>query len=247
MKSLYKALDILEYVLNLEGKPVTPGKAAEAIGLNECTCVRIMGEMVKRGYLDKVSRKTGYVPGPAIFTLSNRNCGYSRLVRAAEIPIRELAVKIYSMVNISVLHDKYKYILRHYSADPERKLIHHTSYFSDCYETATGWLLLSVSSPEMVEKFIKELGVPRNIWKDLKTREDMLEKLKTIREKAFVEFPHPSGKWLIMGALVKGENCPPAAIGFGVAPGADARHVTELTKECVRKIEDKLASGESAF
>ncbi|OGV50288.1 MAG: hypothetical protein A2017_06785 [Lentisphaerae bacterium GWF2_44_16] len=247
MKSLHKALDILEYVLNLEGKPVTPGKAAEAIGLNECTCVRIMGEMVKRGYLEKVSRKAGYIPGPTVFALSNRDCGYSRLIGAAEIPIREFAIKISSMVNISVMHDKYRYILRHYSAHPERKLVHETSYFSNCYETATGWLLLSVSSDEIIEKFIKELGVPQNIWNDLKTENDMRRKLNEIKNTGLVEFPHPNGKWHIMGALIKAENCPLSAIGFGIDVGDDAKRTMSLMKECVREIEDKLASRESAF
>ena len=60
MKSLQKAFDILEYVVLQNGEPVTPTRAAAALSINLATCTRIMGELVKRGYLVQISRPGYY-------------------------------------------------------------------------------------------------------------------------------------------------------------------------------------------
>lgn len=102
MKSLQKTFDLLEYVVLRDGEFVTPSEAAEFTGLNLATCARIMGELVGRGYLDKVSRKEGYAPGPMCAALAMRKNGYTRLARAAKEPLQALSEFIGMPVNLSV-------------------------------------------------------------------------------------------------------------------------------------------------
>lgn len=102
MKSLHKTFDILEYVALQDGACVTPSEAAGFTGLNLATCARIMGELAVRGYLDKVSRKAGYAPGPMCAALAMRKNGYTRLARAAKEPLQALSEFVGMPVNLSV-------------------------------------------------------------------------------------------------------------------------------------------------
>ncbi len=104
MKSLHKTFDILEYVALQDGACVTPSEAAEFTGLNLATCARIMGELAARGYLDKVSRKAGYVPGPMCAALAMRRNSYTRLARAAKEPLQALSEFVGMPVNLSVVN-----------------------------------------------------------------------------------------------------------------------------------------------
>lgn len=104
MKSLHKTFDILEYVALRDGESVTPSEAAGFTGLNLATCARIMGELAARGYLDKVSRKAGYAPGPMCAALAMRKNSYSRLARAAKEPLLALSEFVGMPVNLSVVN-----------------------------------------------------------------------------------------------------------------------------------------------
>ncbi|MBR2374598.1 MAG: hypothetical protein IKA87_10260 [Lentisphaeria bacterium] len=65
------------------GKKVLPTEVSEALDINLATCTRIMGELIKRGYLEKVSRKAGYIAGPMIVSLNTRDQTYKRIAEAA--------------------------------------------------------------------------------------------------------------------------------------------------------------------
>ena len=104
MKSLKKAFDLLEYVVAQGGVPVTPTACAEATGWNAVTCTRILGELTELGYLEKVTRKSGYRPGPMCSALSLRNNVYSRLSKASEGSLHRFALTIGAIVNFSVFH-----------------------------------------------------------------------------------------------------------------------------------------------
>ena len=104
MKSLHKTFDILEYIVLQCGRHVTPSEVAEYANLNIATCTRIMGELVERGYLDKISRKAGYVPGPMVVSIGTRDNCYRRLAAAASEPVRLLAERVCMVVNLAVMN-----------------------------------------------------------------------------------------------------------------------------------------------
>ena len=105
MKSLDKVFDIMELVTSMGGQSVTPGMAAECLKLNGATCVRFMKYLCKRGYLEQVSRKEGYVAGPAGLTFADRQSKYSKIIDATEKPIMDLAHKLNTYINISILYN----------------------------------------------------------------------------------------------------------------------------------------------
>jgi len=239
MKSLKKALNILEFIVNHGNQPVTPGEAAGKLGLDAATCVRVMQEFTRLGYLVQVSRRDGYIPGPALFAFSDRTqWQYCRLARAAVGPVNALAHKFMTLVNISVLHNGCRYILYHYSADGGRDISFQTRYSSDFYTTATGRLLLATLPETTVSKICAEIeikdfsGQPVDIGL-------FLEELKKISKEGRVCFRSPEQQLWIVGALVRATDLPPAAIGFG-AQGASGAEALQAAGETARQIEGNL-------
>ncbi len=239
MKSLKKALEILEYIVNHKNSPVTPSEVAAKLHLNAATCVRIMQEFTALGYLEHVSRRAGYVPGPAVFTFSDRHYWkYGQLIEAAIDPIKILAHKVQAVVNISVMDNSYRYILYHYSADSRRNIQLQTRYWHDFYTTATGRLLLSMAPDSTLAGIQEQFGLKDNSGKPVDLPVFQKE-LQAIKAAGYVNFRDPgSGLWII-GALVRPANLPPAAIGYGTNSIA-CEDALKATLEAAKQIEDKF-------
>ncbi len=70
MKSLNKALDVLEILLNLGGSEIRLSELAQMTGLNKATVSRIVSALVKRGYMHQVERRGKYVLGTKFLDFS---------------------------------------------------------------------------------------------------------------------------------------------------------------------------------
>ena len=70
MKSLNKALDVLEVLLNLGGSEIRLSEIAQLSGLNKATVSRIVSALVKRGYMHQVERRGKYVLGTKFLDFS---------------------------------------------------------------------------------------------------------------------------------------------------------------------------------
>lgn len=240
MKSLKKTLDILEYVFNRDGVPSTPNEVAAGIKINVATCSRIITELMERGYLERVSRRTGYIPGPVLCALNTRQSPYARIAAAAGEHVRELAVKIAAMINISVMRDGYRYVLYFHSGDEKKKFPMRTKYFEDHYTTATGRLLLSVAPEQELDFVISKLGFPKKEWNKINSKDAFLKELAKTARAGTVKYQQ-NGIWIV-GSLVNVKGYPPAAIGFGVASREKADEAAALLGETVVAIEEKLSS-----
>ena len=205
MKSLQKALDILEYVVLQNGERVTPTRAAEALTINLATCTRIMGELVKRGYLVQISRKDGYIPGPMIPALGTRHNRYEFLAAAARTPIEKLSQQLGCQVNFSVMHAGRRIMLcYHLSRQALRPWDHFT--FSDHWETATGRLLIAAMDEREGRKLTAASGLQSFPRKEL----------ARIRQNGWIRFRQDDLE--IIGHLIVFPGYPAAAFGFGIPP-----------------------------
>jgi DNA-binding IclR family transcriptional regulator len=242
MKSLKKALDLLELIMNSPGKAVTPSVAAEALGLDPATCVRIMSELTKQGYLEHISRREGYIPGPAAFTFADRpQWKYVRLARAAEEPVKELAISLRSVINISVLHDNFRYMLFHFSGDASKAIPLTTRNWCDFHTSGTGRLLLSTVPEETVDEINARFGI-KDVFGSAVDMKKFKAELKEIASAGAVSFDNPAGNCRTVGALVRPEGYPPAAIGFGV-PHARAAEALKAVIQTAKQIESAFFLG----
>lgn len=203
MKSLQKAIDILEYVVLQNGERVTPSRVSEALTINLATCTRIMGELVKRGYLVQVSRKEGYIPGPMIPSLGTRHNCYGILASAARNPIEKLSEQLGCQVNLSVLHGGRRIMLCYRLSRQALRPWDHFS-FSDHWDTATGRLLIAALDEGEARKVAAESGI----------RPFPRKELAKIRQSGWIRFRQD--KLEVMGHLIVCPGYPAAAFGFGV-------------------------------
>lgn len=233
MKSLHKTFDILEYVVLQNGANVTPTRAAEALSINSVTCTRIMAELVNRGYLTRVSRKDGYIPGPMIPSLVTRQNCYEQLAAAARQPIEELSVLLGCQVNLAVLHAERRIMLcYHLSRQGSKPWDRFT--FSDHWETATGRLLIAMQEDREARKLTRAAGIvpfPR-------------KELEQIRRNGWVRFRQDG--LVIIGHAVQVPGFPEAAFGFGVAP-EHAEKAFAASKKTAENITAILTRPNQAF
>lgn len=229
MKSLHKIFDILEYVTLRNGEPVTPGEASSALSLNIATASRIMGELVKRGYLVKVSRKSGYIAGPMTVSLVTRDNPYKQIADASRLPVLRLSEKLGCQVNISVMHDSTRYMLYFNMPDTALSPWRHFD-FTDHWNTATGRLLTAGCDDTEAKKICRRCG--------LKTFPS--EEIAKIRRNGSVDFKADGLR--IIGHWIKLPGYPVAAFGFGVPPER-AEEAFRLSAATAEEITGKLTVG----
>ncbi len=244
MKSLDKTLDILEYLALQNGRQVTPSEAAEAIGLNLATTTRILGELTERGYLEKVSRKAGYRPGPMIIALANRDSVYHRLAQAAAAPITKLAIAINMPVNIAVMHGLER-IMLFYSNPRQQWKPWNQLVFDDVADTATGRLLAAEVPENRVEELFPEIPCPR--WEEVTSYEILRRELAKIRRDGYVCFKAAPERITVMGHLIRVPGYPPAAFGFGIRDEERIPEIRALSEQTAEAISRELANDSRIF
>jgi DNA-binding IclR family transcriptional regulator len=239
MNSFEKAFNILEYIFNKNGIPSSPTEIAEAIEINRATCSRIISMLSKEGYIDQISRREGYVPGPALFSLSLRQSPYLKIANAATEPLRILAMKTDTIVNISAMKNGFRYILSCQASRADQHIPLSTRYVKDNYTCATGRLLLSASSNEEIDHVIKALGFPNEKWDGISDMPSMRKALDALRKRKTIKYPMYN-VWIV-GGLVEASGYMPAAIGLGVKTEADADKAVELVKIAAEEIKGNLS------
>ncbi len=236
MKSLHKTFDILEYIVLQCGRHVTPSEVAEYANLNIATCTRIMGELVERGYLDKISRKAGYIPGPMVVSIGTRDNCYRRLAAAAREPVRLLAERIRMTVNLAVMNRDRRVMLCFHSCRRNWTPWNSFTFDGDHAVTATGWLLLSAMETGEAEKVIREKKLPIS-----------RKELELTRKRGWVNFISSEDSIRVMGHLISVDGYPPAAIGFGIRSEDDPDEILKLSDETAQQIRRKLIPDSRAY
>ncbi len=245
MKSLNRALDILEYVVCHEGTPITPTEAAEACGTNVASCVRTLRTLVERGYLEQVSRRDGYVPGPLTATLGDRKSGYAQIADASVAPLTQLSERIGKLVNVSVLCNGRRYVITHLLGHGGGRT-NPTSYdCEDNLDSATGRLLMALMNKAELTATVRKCKIALEYWPGVENVDELYEKLTKLREQGWVKFWSERQKCWVIGSLIRVEGYPPAAIGFGVLNEDECDKAVKLSNEAAAKIAESLDPSRS--
>lgn len=202
---MLKTFDILEYIINSGGKPVTPSELAEQIGLNAPTCIRLLNGLMRRGYIFKKSRREGYIPGPGIYALGNTDSFYSRLGYIAQPIIQRASEEVKHRVILTVAAGGRKFLLRQYDASTRQEL---NCVYNDFYTTTSGRFLLSYFSSSELDAYIKDNGLPGSQWNNICTQEQLETELEIIRKSAYYYFTDLQGNAYISVPLrIPGQPC----------------------------------------
>ncbi len=176
---MLKTLDVLEYVLDHGDEPVTPSDISNTTGLNAPTCIRLLDGLLARGYVIKKSRREGYIPGPAVFSLGGMNSFYGQMAQFTHSVLRKASEQIGRRVLICTAAAGHKFIMDQYDVTGKALL---QSVQNDFYMTTSGRLLLAYFSDTELSNYIKSNGWPEDDWDKINTLEALQKKLVEIRE-----------------------------------------------------------------
>jgi DNA-binding IclR family transcriptional regulator len=237
MTSLIKVFAIIEYVARKNGVCVTPSEVAAHTELNIASCTRIMGELVKHGYLLKISRREGYCTGPMVFSLAQRPSVYSELAEIARPLLTEFALKIKMPVNLSVLHENKRIMILIVPPVEAVKEFKNYFRFEDFFETATGRLLLATAPQNFINDFLAK-------YHDQRTQ--ILKMLNDVKRLHEVDFKNPENTLRIQGQLMIIKNYPPAAFGYGIScdphSKLDADEILQQSRRIAKQITKQLSN-----
>ena len=141
-QAINRSFDILEYIGTDPEVPRSFSEIAVAVGLNTGTCANIIKAMVKRGYLEKLDDKKGYLLGKSIYQLTRFN-GYRKNLADYAAPVLEkITEKIKENTLIAVLKDDSRIVL--YQSQSKQDIQAVLAIDKSAYDSSTGRLLVAM-------------------------------------------------------------------------------------------------------
>ncbi|WP_461789662.1 IclR family transcriptional regulator [Pedobacter sp.] len=184
-QAINRSFDILEYIGTDPEVPRSFSEIAVAVGLNTGTCANIIKAMVKRGYLEKLDDKKGYLLGKSIYQLTRFN-GYRKNLADYAAPVLEkITEKIKENTLIAVLKDDSRIVL--YQSQSKQDIQAVLAIDKSAYDSSTGRLLVAMLPDRELEKFVTIYGLPSpSVWKEAATKKNFLKIVEQIRKDGYV-------------------------------------------------------------
>ena len=184
---LNRALDILEYIAQTEGKPQQLRDIAAHLGLHEATCANILKTLAARDYVEQAKRGAGYTLGPMAYYLPRDKDYRPALVKTAKPHIDTLSLKLNESCILTILHNVKRYVLYH--VECQQVLMVHREHFlsKNFYESASARLLLSYATDEEVKQIIDQHGLPGEEWTEARKIRQLDAARLNIREQGYAE------------------------------------------------------------
>ena len=183
-----KAFGILEEIVSSSPEPYLPTPLAEKLNLNRATCSRLLKQLTDMGYLLKVSRLQGYVPGPKLLTLNNIAGFENELLKAAGPVIDRCSETLACSALIARIYGRKRYVLYHRNCSPDLHIRIRKPCSDDLFCTATGLMLLAHLPEEEVLACLREqkkLGA--EIMDEYQSEKTLMRNLQKIVEQGVFE------------------------------------------------------------
>lgn len=110
IKSVEKALCILDFVAEKKGVPVPLNEISRSLDMHVATCSHLVETLCTMQYLEKVSRNSGVIIGPAAYAISTPYIYRQDLLRIAVPKMKELCAEIQENVVISTYSNGSMYV-----------------------------------------------------------------------------------------------------------------------------------------
>ena len=108
-----KTFAILELIAATVPEPMLPGRLAKELKINRTTCSRLLKQLMDMGYLIKVSRQQGYIPGPKFLTMHNLVRFQDNYLKIATPVIDRCAEELKASILTAQIYSGERYILYH--------------------------------------------------------------------------------------------------------------------------------------
>ncbi|MBQ6479224.1 MAG: helix-turn-helix domain-containing protein [Erysipelotrichaceae bacterium] len=188
IQSVNRALDIMMCVSDNHGKPLTVSQIAAKTGLNQSTCCHIIETLTERGFLNKVSRSSGYVLGIYAYALARYRSYHRDLIDACSPILKWLQNKTGHTTLLTNLIDGEKFVLRYFDS-PDNPLNERGElYRGSLYNTATGRAMLSSMKRNELKAVVDKVGLPlQSEWENISSFEQLYQKLAEVAKEPVVK------------------------------------------------------------
>lgn len=177
IKSVLKAMSILEYLSKDMQREIAPSEIARALGMDRATCANIIKTLSTKGYVQQSTPRGGYKLGYALFQMTTGEVANEELTKIARDEVEHLSRILNESVLLSVIRNDKRVSLC--SAVPDRNLYVRPSEDKSVYAANTGRVILANYTPEHLERFIIRHGLPaREEWSQLYESDDVESALR---------------------------------------------------------------------
>ncbi|HML45444.1 MAG TPA: IclR family transcriptional regulator C-terminal domain-containing protein [Clostridia bacterium] len=252
IQSVEKALNILSFMVN-EGHetPVSLGDIAEACRLNPSTCAHLVETLCACAYLEKLSRKDGYMLGPMGYCVSSKQYYRQELIQAALPVMRSLCESVKEDVSISTFSSNRLFVpytlLYHEGGCSRRKF-----QTGRLYCSSSGRLVMAYMSPHKLDGLLESLGMPKPEEWNVSDRAALEAELALLRSRGVAVYRRVSNSISAVAAPVLLEGKLQGVVGVYMEDerfeGAHLEDAIEQTvrgaKAIARRLQERLRACE---
>jgi DNA-binding IclR family transcriptional regulator len=157
MKSINKAFDILELLLNNPDTEFQLSDICEATGLNKSTANRITGILVKRGYVSQKEKRGKYTLSTRFLTSSKQIRQSKRIKEVANPYLLKLGRSVHESVALAVRDGIYAYIIDAVTSQNILTTLVAVGSKLPLYCTSVGKLFMAHMSPPELEHYLSNI------------------------------------------------------------------------------------------
>ena len=155
IKVLHKAFEIIQCISE-SGGAMLPSNIADAIGINQATCVRILRDLIDLGYLEQLGPRQGYCLSMQGWAVFSRNPMIERLLAEGSPLISQYAQDTQQCFFLSTINNLRRYTIFFRNCHPHFHLVPQKVAYDDCHITAAGQLLLAMGDENERKRYLEQ-------------------------------------------------------------------------------------------
>lgn len=244
IKSIAKALDILELFSVNETRSLGLAEIASRMDMNKSTCANILKTLREKGYVEQAEYRSDYQIGYKLYQLGMRDIENSKLTDMARHDINLLGMSLNETAVFSVIRNDRCVVL--YGNVPDHEMVVRTNVDKSVYATCTGRAILANYAPEHLDKFIVRVGMPSpedwpETYQNENHRGELINALVSIKGQGYAVGHEGNGIAGFAAPVFKNDQVV-GAVGISVPEErlVDENSVLEKVLDCAEKISGNL-------
>lgn len=253
IKSVEKALNILSFMID-EGTngPISLSRIADACQLNQSTCSHLVDTLCANAFLERISRKDGYILGPMGYRASSRQYYRQELMESALPVMKKLSMRLCEDCTLSTYsHQKLFVPMTVYYHDDGCRFMKLQE--GHLYRSAAGRVFMAHMESRQLQDLIARNGYPDlGHWR--MSHLDEIDKiLAEVRKKGYAAVDKVTGNLSGVACPIFAQGRLQAAVGIYMETERfEGQHLADTIEQTVlsaksigRRLENKLAEGDN--
>lgn len=177
---LERAEKILTYLSENRKREVPLTEIADNLDINRATCANILKTLRELGLIEQMSYRKGYILGDKIYSIAGVENDPDRLKVLLKPLIDNLCKEVNESVMLTVIRDDQRYHI--YNAEAYHALQAKIIYQMGVWQATTAKVIIAQYDDKKLDDFLKLVGMPGDVWPEIKNRRDLDEALEEIRK-----------------------------------------------------------------